>query len=126
MLPDFQLEATSMIVNRQLCLNHSFPAEEGDPISNADIEQKYEDVCSDASEEVADDEDEIDIDDALVAFIKDKPVLGIRHSARLQENSSQMMDHRIASLFYCNRMYCKKQLTITDYLFVCLQQFYPI
>ena len=40
----------------------------------------------------------MNINDALVAFIEARPVVGVRHSARLQHSESQRADYVVASL----------------------------
>ena len=77
---------------------HDASQAEEEQASAADIEQMYEDVMLDDEEEAADDEEEVSINDALVAFIEDKPVIGVRQSARLQQTESQRRDYRLASL----------------------------
>ena len=52
----------------------------------------------DDDDEVDDDEEEIGVDDALIAFIEQTPVVGVRRSARLQQDAANRMDHRIASV----------------------------
>ena len=87
----------SINVNKALRLNDASQAEE-EQASAADIEQSYEDVILDDENEAADDEEEVSINDALVAFIEDRPVVGVRRSARLQQTESQRRDYRVASL----------------------------
>lgn len=65
---------------------------------NPNIEQRYEDVERDDEDEVADNEEEVNIDDALVPFIEDAPVVGVRRSVRLQQSESERRDYRVASL----------------------------
>ena len=45
-----------------------------------------------------DNEEEVNINDALVAFIDERPVIGVRRSARLQQTESQRRDYIVASL----------------------------
>ena len=40
----------------------------------------------------------MNINDALVAFIEARPVVGVRRSARLQHSESQRADYVVASL----------------------------
>ena len=97
MQADFQLESMNMIVNKELSLNSESQPED-DQSSAADIEERYEDVILDNEDEAADDEEEVNINDALVAFIEARPVVGVRRSARLQQSESQRADYVVASL----------------------------
>ena len=41
---------------------------------------------------------EINIDDVLALFVEQRPLAGVRRSARLQQGSANRMDHRLAEL----------------------------
>lgn len=97
MQAEFQLESMNTIINMEPPVNSESEAEE-DQASAADMEQRYEDVILDDEDEVSDDEEEVNINDALVAFIEERPVIGVRRSARLQQSESQRADHAVASL----------------------------
>ena len=94
---DFQLESMNILINIEQPLNGDSQPEE-DQASAADIEQTYDDVILDDEDEPADDEEEVNINDALVAFIEARPVVGQRRSPRLQQSEAQRADYGVASL----------------------------
>ncbi len=55
-------------------------------------------MSQDDVNDVEEDEEEINIDDALAAIVEDRPVIGVRRSARLQQGSANRIDHRLAEI----------------------------
>jgi hypothetical protein len=78
-------------------LSNTVEGEEDDPAASINsVNVELEDEMDDA--DVEDDEEELDIDICLAAAIEDKPMVGLRRSARLGAMSDELRSLRVAQL----------------------------
>jgi hypothetical protein len=94
---EVQREAMRMVVSKQLVLvGAEGEGTEEEPASAADtFEVEGED---DDEEDVEEDEEEVDVDACLAACVEERPVVGVRRSARLQADSSERASRYMAQL----------------------------
>ena len=82
----------------RLSLNPDNDEVEHDPASWADMDELMNEMDLDEDDHPEDDEEEVDAEVALAALIEDRPVIGVRGSARLQASAAQRLDNDIARI----------------------------
>lgn len=96
-----QLEATKLVMSKQLTLENDKQQEEAEGISESDVAQLQADMdmCDDNEDSyVEDDEEEMDVDVCLAACLEEKPFTGIRRSARISSQADSRASVRVAQL----------------------------
>jgi len=94
---EVQKEAMRQALSRQLlAVNAEGEEEEPDAVANSTSVEMQEELEED--DEVEDDEEEVDIDVCLAAAVEDRPVIGVRRSARLSANAEVRQSLHIAQL----------------------------
>ena len=97
---DVQKEAMKQALSRQLLSAHAEGQEDEPAIFANSVPVELEDEMEndDDDDDIEDDEEELDIDVCLAAAVEDKPMVGIRRSARLSANAEERRSLRVAQL----------------------------
>jgi hypothetical protein len=95
---DVQKEAMKQALSRQLLSAHAEGQEDEPEILANSVPVELEDEMENDDDDIEDDEEELDIDVCLAAAVEDKPMVGIRRSARLSANAEERRSLRVAQL----------------------------
>ena len=86
-------------LSRQLLSAHAEGQEDEPEILANSVPVELEDEMENDDDDIEDDEEELDIDVCLAAAVEDnKPMVGIRRSARLSANAEERRSLRVAQL----------------------------
>lgn len=93
-----QKTAMSLVISQSLSMTVNDGKVEPEPVSQSDVMELEDESNQNEDEDIEDDEEEADIDICLAAVSEDRPIAGVRRSARIQMTEDDRRSHQMAQL----------------------------